>query len=112
MRRVRHGFGTMTPDVNADEQEEPHHVDEMPVPGGEFETEMLRRREVAGVSAEQTHQQEDGADQHMEAVEACRHEEGRAIDVAGEAERRVMIFVGLHACETGTQYNGQDQAPL
>ena len=34
------------PDVDAGEQEQPHHVDEVPVPGGELEAEMLLRREV------------------------------------------------------------------
>src|ERR1700738_3939522 len=85
MRAVSHGFGAGAPDIDADEQEQPHHVDEMPVPGGEFEAEMLGRREVSGIGAEQADQQEDGADQHMEAVEAGRHEEGRAADIAGAA---------------------------
>ena len=40
------------------------------------------RREVAGVGADQADDQEDRADQHMRAVEAGRHEEGRAVDVA------------------------------
>src|ERR1700737_667435 len=70
------------PDIDADEQEQPDHVDEVPVPGGELEAEMLLRREVAGIGASQAHDQEDGADQHMEAVEAGRHEEGRAVDIA------------------------------
>src|SRR5882672_6959953 len=36
-----------SPDIDAGEQEQPHHVDEVPVPSGEFEAEMVRRREVA-----------------------------------------------------------------
>ena len=35
------------PDIDADEQEQPDDVDEMPVPGGRLEAEMLLRREVA-----------------------------------------------------------------
>ncbi len=89
----------MSPDIDADEQEQPHHVDEVPVPGGELEAEMLLRREVTGVGAQQADQQEDGADQHVEAVEARGHEEGRAVDVAREAERRVAVLIGLHAGE-------------
>src|SRR4051794_35172907 len=89
VRAVSHGLGAVSPDIDAEEQEQPDHVDEMPVPGGELETEMLGRREVAGIGAEQAHQQEDGADQHMETVEAGRHEEGRAVDVAAEGEGRV-----------------------
>src|ERR1700710_352707 len=99
MRAVGHGFGAVAPDVDAYEQEQPYHVDEMPVPGGEFEAEMLGRGEVPGQGAEQAHDQEDGADQHMEAVEAGRHEEGGAVDIAGETEQRVAELIGLHAGE-------------
>src|SRR5215475_4387127 len=95
--------GAAEPDVDADEQEQPDHVDEVPVPGGKFEAEMLLRREVTSIGAEQADQQEDGADQHMEAVEAGRHEEGCAVDVAGEAERGVSILIGLYAGEGGAE---------
>src|SRR6266849_4482011 len=95
MRAVRHGFRTVAPDIDADEQEQPHHVDEMPVPGGEFEPEMLLRGEMAGIGAGEADDQEDGADQHVEAVEAGRHEEGRAIDIAGEREGGVAVLESL-----------------
>src|SRR5215471_14771718 len=97
------------PDVDADEQEQPDHVDEMPVPGGEFEAEMLGWGKMAAIGTDQADDQEDRPDQHVEAVETGRHEEGGAIDVAGEAERGVGIFPGLHAGEARTQQDGQDQ---
>src|SRR5205085_7498182 len=97
VRGVRDGLGAAAPDIDADEQEQPDHVNEMPVPGGEFEAEMLGRREMAGHGAEQADSQEDGADQHMEAVEAGRHEEGRAVNIAAERERRMAVFIRLHA---------------
>src|SRR3546814_10506218 len=53
---------------------QPHHVDEMPVPGGGFEAEMLARGEIAPMRADQVHDQEDRAHQHVEAV---RSEERR-----------------------------------
>ena len=40
------GAGACAPHIYAGEQEQPHHVDEMPIPGGELEAEMLFRREV------------------------------------------------------------------
>src|SRR5690349_11015990 len=52
------------PHVDGDEQEQPDDVDEVPVPGGRFEAEVLLRREVALVGADQADQQEDGADDH------------------------------------------------
>src|SRR3954454_9866876 len=106
MRAVRHGFGAMTPDVDTDEREQPDHVDEMPVPGGEFEAEMLGRRKMSSHGAEQTHGQEDGADQHVEAMEAGRHEEGRAVDIAAERECGMAVFIGLNAGERGAEYDG------
>ena len=41
------------PYVDADEQEQPHHVDEVPIPGREFEAEMLLRRELTSHRAQQ-----------------------------------------------------------
>src|SRR5215203_5999866 len=64
------------PDVDGDEQEQPDDVDEMPVPGRCFKTEMLARREVAFVGTVQADGQENGADDDVEAVESGRHEEG------------------------------------
>ena len=40
------------------------------------------RAEMAGIGAEQADDQEDRADDDMEAMKAGRHEEGRAIDIA------------------------------
>src|ERR1700694_2567089 len=97
MRAVRHGFRAVAPDIYAGEQEQPHHVDEMPVPGGEFEAEMLLRIEMTGHGADQTNDQEDGADDDMGTVEASRHEESSAVDIAFETEGGVRIFIGLHA---------------
>src|ERR1700678_1165200 len=36
---------TSAPDIDAGEEEEPHHVDEMPVPGRRLEAEMTGGRE-------------------------------------------------------------------
>ncbi len=41
------GAGACTPDVDRGEQEQPYHVNEVPVPGGRFEAEVLLGREVA-----------------------------------------------------------------
>src|SRR5690606_22691004 len=83
------------PDIDAGKEEEPHHVDEVPVPGGSLEAEMMLRRELPGKRAAEADREEDGADEHMEAVEAGRHVEGRAIDVAREGELRMVVLIGL-----------------
>src|SRR5215211_1874115 len=109
MPAMGHGFSAVAPDIDAEEKKQPDHVDEVPVPGGEFEAEMLGWTEVSGIGAEQTDDQEDGADQHVEAVESGRHEEGGAVDVARERKRGMGVFVGLHASEAGAEQDGEDQ---
>src|SRR5258708_6166925 len=75
---------TGPPDIDAGKQEQPDHVDEVPVPGRKLEAEVLLRRELTGQRTDQAHDQEDRADDDVEAVEAGRHEEGGAVDVACE----------------------------
>ena len=45
-------------------------------------------------------------------MEAGRHEEGRAVDVARKGERRVDIFIGLDAGEQQAEQDGAPQALL
>src|SRR3546814_4241356 len=59
--------------VDEDEQEQPDDVDEVPVPGGGLEAEMLFGGEVPLHRAEQADRQEDRSDDDVEAVEAGRH---------------------------------------
>src|SRR5262245_14064214 len=95
--RVRPG----APDIDAAEQKEPDHIDEVPVPGGELEAEVLGRLEVSRHGTDQADRQKDRPDDDVEAVEAGRHEEGRAVDVAFEVEGGVTVLVGLHTGERG-----------
>src|SRR3546814_16040339 len=46
------------PDIDDDEEEQPHVVDEVPVPGGGFETEMLLRAEMTLIGAHAADDQE------------------------------------------------------
>src|SRR5271168_4860720 len=101
-----------TPDIDAGEQEQPHHVDEMPVPGREFEAQMLLRRKLAELGAEQADDQEYRADDDMRAVEAGRHEKGGAVDRIRKGERRMIIFPTLNAGEAEAENNGQRQSDL
>src|SRR5580704_4472089 len=47
-----------TPDIDAGEKEQPYDVDEVPIPGRELEAEMLFRRELAGIGADQADNEE------------------------------------------------------
>ena len=99
----------ITGDIDCGEQEQPHNINEMPVPGSRFETEMLVSLEVIIGRPHEADEQEDRADDHMEAVEAGRHEEGRAINMAREAEMRMAIFVRLKGGEAQAQHNRHGQ---
>src|SRR5215467_4773972 len=84
----------------------------MPVPRGELEAEMLRRREMSEIDTKQAHDQKRRADDDVCAMEAGRHEERGAVNVAAEIESRVAVFVGLHAGECQTKHDRQYQTPL
>src|SRR5512143_3508307 len=113
-------------DVDAEEQEQPHHVDEVPVPGRRLEAEMLLGLEMTRTRAEQADGQEDRADDDVEAVEAGRHEEGGGIgaalfeleripgrrigDEALERERRARIFDHLKRREQEAEHHRASEA--
>src|SRR5579863_2314558 len=81
------------PPVDAGEQEQPDHIDEVPVPGSRLEPEMPFRRELPGSRSEPAHDQEDGPDHHVEAMKAGGQEEGGRIDAtADELEWRVGVL--------------------
>src|SRR5262245_2605602 len=94
------------PDIDAEEEEQPDHVDKVPVPGCGLEAEVVLFGEMSSQRPEQDHGQEDRTDYDMETVEAGRHEEGRAVDVAGKLELGVMIFIGLERGEEHAEHDG------
>src|SRR3546814_16637214 len=89
MARAHSGPEVRTPDIDGEEQEQPDDIDEMPIPGSRFETEMLLGGEVAIVKALQEDREEDGADDDVKAMKPGRHEKGRAVNDALEGERRM-----------------------
>ena len=84
----------------------------MPIPRRRLETEMLVRLEVAFVGADQTHDQEDRADDDMETMKTRRHVERRTVDPTAEREVGDTIFIGLNARERQAEQNCQPQAHL
>ena len=54
--------GSAAPDIDRCEQEQPDHVDEVPIPGGGLEADMIFRREVAAQNPHQADEQEDRAE--------------------------------------------------
>src|SRR3546814_15212551 len=67
---------------------------------------MLFRRKMAGIGAEPAHDQEDGPDQDVEAVEAGGHVEGRRIDAVLETEGGVAVLHRLQGGEADPEQDG------
>ena len=66
--------------VNQDVQTKPDHVHKVPVPGRTFKTEVTVFGEVALLQTQSDEQQHEHTDEHVEAVKAREHVEGRAIN--------------------------------
>src|SRR5690606_36309797 len=101
-----------TPDIDDGEQEQPDDVDEVPVPGRGLEPDVFLRREVSGIGPVEADDQEDRADDDVKAMEARRHEEVGAVDVAGEAEGGVAVLVGLEDREQDAEADAEPEAPF
>src|ERR1700759_4934129 len=79
--------------IHEQEQSEPHHVYEMPIPGDRFEREMVILGEMVFVAAEPDHGEHDRAERHVQTVETVQHEERRAVDA--RAQREIHLGIGL-----------------
>jgi hypothetical protein len=66
--------------VNQDVQTKPDHVHKVPVPSRTFKTEVTVFGEVALLQTQSNEQQHEHTDEHVEAVKAREHVEGRAIN--------------------------------
>src|SRR5687768_4265159 len=104
---MRQRCAPAAPDVDREEQEEPDHVDEMPVPRRRLEAEMLLGSEIALQRTDEADEQEDRADKDVEAVEAGRHEEGGAVDRVLEGKGGMGIFIGLDTRKQDAEQDGQ-----
>ena len=63
-------------DVDKGEEEQPHDVNEVPVPGRELEAEMLLGRHAARHQTNEADRKEDRSDDDVRTMETGRHEEG------------------------------------
>ena len=100
------------PPIDADEEKQPYNVNKMPVPGCCFETEMMLGLEMTRPRPEKAHDQEAGSNDNVEAVEARRHEEGRAVYPTCEGKSSMGIFVGLQNREADAQTNSDRETVL
>ena len=102
--------------VDEDKQSEPHHVDEVPVPGHRLEREMPARGEMALHHPEPDDGEHDGADRDMQAVEPGQHEERRAVDAGAELQAELgvgLVVLGrLQRDEREAQEEGRRQENL
>ena len=64
----------------------------MSVSGGGFKTKVVLGCKMVLDLAEEADGQEGGANNDMEAVEACGHKEGGAVDAVGNCEGGFVVF--------------------
>lgn len=70
----------LAPDIDREEEEDPDHINEVPVPSCSFKAKVVVGREVPLQRTHQTYEEEDRADDNVDAVKTRRHEEDAAID--------------------------------
>ena len=66
--------------INQDVQTKPDHVHKVPVPSRTFKTEVTVFGEMTLLQTQGNEQQHEHAYEHVKAVEAREHVEGRAIN--------------------------------
>ncbi len=99
--------------VDQHEQQQPDDVDEVPVPRGGLEGEVVVGCEVTPERSREHHRQHDRADRHVRAVESRQHEERRPVDAGRQLEVelavRVDVFVGLEPEEREAKRDRREQ---
>src|ERR1700693_6619055 len=99
--------------VHENKQQQPDNVDEMPVPRGGFEREMMLRVEMTAESPQEHDRQHDCADRHVKAVEPGQHEERRAVDSRRQLEVElavsVAVLVGLESKKGKSDDDGDEK---
>ena len=104
-----HRRAPAAPYIDDDKEEQPDNVHKVPIPGCCFEAKVLAIGEVPLIRAHQTDDQEDRANEHVEAVKARRHIEGGAVVQALKGEGCVNIFIDLNRAEEQAKCDGQPQ---
>src|SRR6266566_4720507 len=99
----------LAPPIDADKQEQPHDVDEMPVPGSRLEPEMMVGFEMPGPCPIETDDQKCRPDDDVETVKPGGHEKSRRIDAVGEMKRRVAVLPSLNRGEADAEKDSQRQ---
>src|SRR5574340_909834 len=81
--------------VDKNEQAQPDHVHEVPVPRNALKAKMILGFEVTGKNPEEDDRQHDRADCYVEAVKPRKHEKRRAIRPAGQLQVEVGISMAV-----------------
>ena len=89
---LRSGFASASEDVDGRVDDDPHHVDEVPVDPADLDAVMVLRGEVPAEGADRHEEQDRQADEDVRAVQAGEAEEDRRerAVVRGEADARVL----------------------
>ena len=84
------------PSIETKIEKDPHNIHEMPIPGGSLKAPVMPWGEMVGGGAEKANKEEEGADEHMEAVETGGDKEGGPINAVRNAKGGGEILLTLN----------------
>src|SRR5215203_3946521 len=110
----RRRFAAASEDVDGDEHDDPHDVDEVPVDPWHLDPEMILRvgPEVAAEGTDRREREQHQTGEDVGSVEAGEAVEDRAEPEVPGAEAEVDVLVELDEEEGRTEEPGRDQAQL
>ena len=106
----RSGFCTALEDVDGRVDDDPHHVDEVPVDARHLDAAVVLGREVAAEGADRDEQQQRQADEDVRAVQAGEAVEDRALGAVLRREADVDVLVDLDEQERAAEQERREDA--
>src|SRR2546421_3792019 len=111
----RSGFSTAGPrleDVDRAVDDDPHHVDEVPVDAGHLDAAVLLRAVVPAEGPHRDHREQREPDEHVRAVQSREPVEDRTLRAVVRREPDVGVLVDLDEQEGRAQQEGREDPGL
>ena len=96
--------------IDEDKQSQPDHINEVPIPAGRLEPEVIVAGKMPFLDAKEHHDQNDRTQDHVGTMKPGEHEEGATVNTGLQGQVQVLVGVdvllGLQAQEDQCQHNG------
>src|SRR5437773_894112 len=106
------GFFMRSEDVDRRVDDDPHHVDEVPVDPGDLDAEVRLRRVVAAIGPDGRRQEQRQADEDVRSVQSGQAVEDRPERVRVKREAEARVLADLRQQERQPEQEGERQAGL